>query len=139
MSTTTTVAPTLKTQLNEADPNTLADLFRQMQLGTMFEAVEYDTGTINAADSITLPNNGALLVQSARVVSGGATYVGTYMVGDSGSTLVTASTSGVAGIAKLSADGKTITFPSSTQATRVVVRYIPASLLPLSTAGQVGE
>ena len=139
MSTTTTVAPTLKTQLNEADPNTLADLFRQMQLGTMFEAVEYDTGTINAADSITLPNNGALLVQSARVVSGGATYVGTYMVGDSGSTLVTASTSGVAGIAKLSADGKTITFPSSTQATLVVVRYIPASLLPLSTAGQTGE
>ena len=139
MATTTTVAPTLQSILNEADPNVLADILRMMQLGTMLNSVEYATGTITAADSIVLPNNGALLVQSVRVAAGTASYVGTYMCGDSGSTPVTAATSGVAGIAKLSADGKTITFPTGTQATSVVVRYIPASLTPMGNAFAVGE
>lgn len=129
---TTAIVETLKDVLTKADPNKIADALRQMNLGLMFEAVEYDSGTITGADAITLPGNGALLVQSARVHAGSATFVGTYAVGDSGATPLTAATASVVGLAKLSADGKTITFPTGTTATRVIVRYIPASAVALS-------
>lgn len=124
--TTTTTPETLAQVLSKADLNKLADALRQIDLGAMLAPAEYDTGTITGADAITLPGNGALLVQSARVHAGSATFVGTYAVGDSGATPLTAATASVVGLAKLSADGKTITFPTGTTATRVVVRYIPA-------------
>ena len=124
--TTTTTPETLAQVLTKADLNKLQAALAQVDLGALQKPAEYDTGTITAADAITLPGNGALLVQSARVHAGAATFVGTYAVGDSGATPLTAATASVTGLAKLSADGKTITFPTGAQATRVIVRYIPA-------------
>jgi len=123
---TTTTPETLAQVLTKADLNKLQAALAQIDLGTMLKPAEYDTGTISAVDAITLPNNGALLVQSARVVTGGATFLGVYVASDSGVTPLTTGSGAAVGIAKLSAEGKTITFPTGTNATRVIVRYIPA-------------
>lgn len=130
-----TSTQTLKDMLNQSNPNDLADALKQVQLGDVLTPVEHDTGTISATATITLPGNGALLVQSARVVtSGTAASVGTYLVGDSGSTpaLPAGGASAGAGVASSSADGTTITFPNTV--TRVVVKYIPRSALALTEA-----
>ena len=105
--------PTLKTELDRADLNRLSELLAKLKLGTMLELQEYDTGTITAAAAVTIPG-GALLVQSARVVtSGTAGSVGCYLCADSSATpcLPTAADARP-GVAALSADGTTVTFPN---------------------------
>lgn len=128
---------TLESELNRADPNNLADMLRALSLGTLlktlFEIQEYDTGTITASAEIRLPG-GALFVQSARVVtSDTAASVGTYLASDSGDTpLLPPGGAGMAvGIAKLSADGSTITFPNTV--TRAVIRYVKKPAVDLTT------
>lgn len=123
---TTTKTDTLGEVLTKADPNQIADALRKVDLGNMLQAKEYDTGTITAAASIDLPER-ALVVQSARIVtSGTAGSVGSYMCSDVNA--VMAIPAGGAnltpGVARISADGKTITFPNTI--TRAIVRYIPA-------------
>jgi hypothetical protein len=133
MPTTTTAVETLKTVLNEANPNRIADALAKIDLGTMFTAVEYDTGTITGVAGVTIPGNGALLVQSARVVtSGTGASVGTYLAGDSAVTplLPPGGASTAVGIAALSVDGKTITFPNTV--TRAVIRYVPNTVVALT-------
>lgn len=129
---TTTAVQTLGTLLTQADPNTLADALRKVDLGNMLQVKEYDTGTIAGTASIVLPEE-ALAVLSARIVTATtATKVGTYMVTpDTGVTKLTAATSGVVGLATLGADRKTITF-EATDATRVLVKYIPAPATALT-------
>jgi PPE-repeat protein len=125
--------PTLKTELDRADPNNLADMLRKVALGSLLDVAEYDTGTITASADVTLPG-GALVVQSARVVtSGTAASVGLYLAGDAGITplLPPGGASAGVGYAKLSADGKTLTFPNTV--TRVIVRYIKQPAVALST------
>lgn len=133
------VSPTLKEALAKADPNTLADALRKVDLGNLLQVKEYDTGTITATAAVTIPESGALAVLSARVVtSGTAASVGTYMVGDSAVTPLLppggASTAvGIASAQGITAPGagltgtgriSTITFPNTV--TRVVIRYIAA-------------
>jgi hypothetical protein len=133
MTTTTTVVETLKNVLNEANPNKIADALAKIDLGTMFTATEFDTGAITGVAGVTIPGNGALLVQSARVVTSAVpASVGTYLAGDSAVTpLLPPGGAGVAiGIATLSLDGKTITFPNTV--TRAIIRYIPNPVVALT-------
>lgn len=122
---TDTEQQTVAGALNQANPNELADLLRAIQLGTVLTVTEYDTGTVTAASSITLPS-AAMLVQSCRVVTASAgTTVGSYGMTDASGTasVPPGGASAGMGVAKLSADGLTITFPANV--TRVIVRYIP--------------
>ncbi len=127
--------PTLASELNRADPNDLPDMLRKVALGTLLAIQEYDTGTITAAATVAIPG-GALLVQSARVVSSGtAASLGNYLASDSGATPATPVSGSDAtpnGVASLAADGSSITFPNTV--TRVVIRYIkkPATALTAS-------
>lgn len=127
--------PTLKELLNAADPNRLPNLLALIALGTMFEVSEVDTGTVSATNDVTLPG-GALTIQSIRVVSSGtAGAVGCYIAGDAGATAVNpAGANTQPGVAKLSADGTTLTFASTI--TRAIVRYTkkPAASLASNPA-----
>ena len=141
---TTNVIQSNKVVLSKADPNTINDVFRKMDLGNMMELKEYDTGTITGTAAVTIPG-GALQVLSARVVtSGTAASVGTYMVGDSAVTplLPPGGASAAVGIASaqgitapgagLTTSGKitTITFPNTV--TRVVIRYLSAPAITMT-------
>lgn len=145
MSATATKVPTLLAALSNADLNQIADVFRQMDLGNMFEVKEYDTGTIAAVAAVPLPEE-ALRVESARVVtSGTGASVGTYMVGDSAVTPLLppggASTAiGIASAQGIAAPGAglttkgvitSVTFPNTV--TRVIFRYIAAAKKNLSS------
>jgi hypothetical protein len=130
--TTQIIADTLAVELNTANPDTLADALRKVQLGSLLASVEYDTGTITASATVSIPAPGALLVQSARVVASGTIgSVGTYLVGDSAATPAVPG-GGVSGVAKITADGLTITFPNTV--TRAIVRYIPNPATLLSNS-----
>jgi len=121
---TTTTKETLADVLSKADPDKLPDALRLVDLGAMLAVTEYDTGTIAAAATISIPG-GALLVQSAQVkTSGTAASVGHYLPGNSGSTplLPPGGADTAVGIASVAADGSTITFPNTV--TRVVLRYV---------------
>jgi len=130
---TTTAVQTLSDVLTKADPNELADALRKVNLGNMLQVKILDTGAIAAAGSVVLPEP-ALHVISARIVTATtASKVGTYMVtNDTSATKLTAGTSGAVGIATLATDLKTIAF-EAVDATRVVVAYIPAPAIALST------
>lgn len=140
MASTTTVPVTLQQTLDVANPVDLADALRKVKLGTLLTPTVYTSGTIGAIAAVPLPvAQPALVVMSARVLaSGTAASVGTYMVGDAGSTptLPTGGASAGVGIASLSADGSTITFPNTV--TSVVVQYLPRSAAPI-TGGFNGD
>lgn len=126
---TTTKTDTLKEVFTKADPNQLADAFRKIDLGNLLQSKEYDSGTITAAATVSLPEE-ALFVQSARVVtSGTAGSVGSYMVSDNGATAVvpTGGASLAPGVAKANAAAtgrgiSSVTFPNTV--TRVVIKYV---------------
>lgn len=124
---------TLASELERCDPNNLADLLRQVRLDLVLDAVEHDTGTISGSATVTLPDPGALLVQSARVVtSDTAGSVGCYLAADHSATPFLPTAAGERpGVAALSVDGKTLTFPNTV--TRVMVRYIPKPNADLTT------
>lgn len=83
--------------------------------------------------TVVLPHEAAFF-QSARISEANtSSFVGTYMVGDSGVTKLTAGTSGVVGLCALGTDRRTLTFLSTTDAKRVIVRYSRIST-PLATA-----
>jgi hypothetical protein len=121
MSSTTTTAYTLAEALKRCEPDDLADALRKCRLDAMFAAVELDTGTITGTTSVTIPGNGALHVQSVRVVTG-TEAAAPHVVIDSLGTPAQIGTTGVYTV-KLSANGKTLTFAQNI--TRVIVRYIP--------------
>lgn len=125
--------PTLKTELDRADLNRLSELLNKLKLGSLLEIQEYDTGTVTASATVAIPG-GALLVQSARVVtSGTAGSVGAYLCADSTATpcLPTAADARP-GVASINADGTVITFPNTV--TRVIVRYIKKPATALTTS-----
>ena len=114
-------AETLKSALNRANPNTLADVLAKIDLGTML-APKTETVAQTSATTITL-NPPALAVFSARV-TGGAAAAGARTVTDEGGTPSTS-------IATLSADGTTLTFEAGV--TGAVVSYMPRPAVDLST------
>lgn len=143
---TLSVATTLKSVLNSGKPAQLADAAKVMQLGTMLTplkraftgltsgtvfdltAIDATGETAGASNPLRLP---ALCVNTLRVVTG-STGVGAYIVTDAGGTAVTAATSTVVGIALLSDDGKTLTFPVAL--TAFTIEYIPRSTVDMNAA-----
>lgn len=138
---TTTAAKTLQTMLDKGDPALVGTAAAKMKLGTMLTPLKRTfTGLTAAAafDLTAIDGTGetegaantkrlaALLVGPVRVTaSGTANSVGAYLVTDTGGTPTSPTASTVAGIATISDDGKTITFP--TTVTAFTIQYIPRS------------
>ena len=127
MSSTVIAVDTLTLELNKADPNTLPDVLRQVGLGTMLAGVVEKTITLSTFGTAFTLSPPALIVRSFRVsdATGGTAATGARLVGDSGSTPS-------ATIAKLSADGTTITV-EGTGALSAVVSYIPMPATAMSS------
>jgi len=128
--TTATFKETLKTALNEANLNKLADVLAQMDLGTMLTpkkvALTGLTGTTHNITDVAHGSNPAILAVVALRVTAAttATVVGSYGITDASGTVVSPATSSAMGIAKLSDDGTTLTFASA-DVTAFVIEYIP--------------
>lgn len=152
MSSTQTTPDTLQLELDKANPNTLADCLRLMKLGTMSKLIKATTGVQTAFTTLTVAQllafagitaagiDGVLptafkQIKTLRVVaSGTATSVGAYIVTDSGGTAAVppgGANSG-AGVALLSDDGTTLTFPNSV--TNVCCEFYPESATALTAA-----
>lgn len=145
---TTTIAPTLQNELDKARVDEMADIFRLMKLGTMLTplkrvftgltgAATYDLTALDASGEtvgVSNPNRCALLhLVSLRVVTATtATVAGTYILTDKDGDLVSATTHTVVGIAKISDDGKTLTFPSA-DVTAFTIEYLPRSNVDMAT------
>lgn len=113
---------TLKSALNRANPNTLADVLAKIDLGTMLAP---KTETVAQTSAVTVPlDPPALAVFSVRV-TGGAAAAGVRTVTDAGG-------SASATVAVLSADGATLTFEAGV--TGAVVSYMPRPAVDLDAA-----
>src|ERR1043165_6708900 len=139
---TATSVRTTKVVLDESNPNELPDAMRKLKPGTVFAPLKRTFSGLTAAASFDLtaidgsgettgaanPNRlPANLVRSLRcTASGTANSVGAYMVTDAGGTATSPTASTIAGIALLSDDGMTITFP--TTVTAFIISYMPRTL-----------
>ena len=150
--TTTTQTFSVRQALDEANPSLADEALTQVKLGTQSKLIKATIAAMTASQTpditaipaakITInqgPDNvvssGILppigVVKSLRVsASGTATVVGTYAIGDASATALTASTSGVVGLATLSDDGKTLGFTATI--TGFVIEYWAAPLSTLS-------
>ncbi len=156
---TDTADITLQQVLDQANPNNLPDALRLVKLGHMFAPIKVVVTTLDAdatvdvtsalvlADSvvtgITLADGEMLpaigIVRSLRVTaSGTAGSLGTYGITDpDGTAIVPPGGAGASmGIAELSDDGTTITFPNTV--TGFVLTYIPRSYTDLDTTFENG-
>lgn len=139
---TTQLSNTLQRALDAGDLNVLADLMRKIRLGTMLSPIKLVATGLTAAASfditavafrafctltgVEIPTGeglpAILAVKTLRITaSGTAGSVGPYVVGDAGVTpaippTATAYAGAAVGLAKLSDDGKTITFPNTVTA-----------------------
>lgn len=153
--TTATAEKTLRSALNIANLNELCEVLQRIKLGNMLSPVKVVVAALTAAAAvditaaatkaaatitgITLATGENLpainLVKTLRVTaSGTAGSLGTYIIGDAGSTpIVPPGGAGVAvGIATISDDGKTITFPNTV--TAFTIEYMPRPAVSLDTA-----
>lgn len=142
--TTTTAALLLQGELDDASLTNLADALRRVKLGHMFSKIKVTvaaltataTPDITSADVLAAATvSGITLASGERLppigqvvslrcsTSGTANTVGSYAVTDDGGTALSPTASSVVGLAKLSDDGKTITFP--TTVTGFVIEYFP--------------
>lgn len=150
---TTTADITLQQELNKGNAGKLPTLLQKMKIGNVLggavkvvatglsPAASFDitTSAVRTASTITgldrestdaLPP--IMAVKTLRVTaSGTANSVGTYAVGDSGSTALSPTAGANVGLALISDDGKTLTFP--TAVTAFVLEYIPRSAVDLAT------
>lgn len=148
---TTSEDQTFRDYLNRADPNTLADILRSMKLGNMLVPVKVVFAGLTAAASIDITTAASkaaatitgldlatgeylpaiLSVTSLRVTaSGTANTLGTYAITDVAGTMLSPTGNTVVGAARLSDDGKTLTFP--TTVTAFTLEYIPRSAQDLT-------
>ena len=130
MPVTATVKESLKSALNEAHLAKLADVLAQMDLGTMLTPKKVTltglTGTTHDITDAAHGSNPAILsVVALRVTAATTgTAVGSYGTTDAGGTVVSPATSSAMGLAKLSDDGKVLTFATA-DVTAFVIEYIP--------------
>lgn len=141
---TAIVNRTVRNVLDEANPNDIPDALRRLKLGTMFTPLKrtftgltaagaFDLTTIDATGETTGAGNpnrlAALSVTSLRVTAEttGTDATGSYAITDTGGTALNPTNSTLVGLAKISDDGKTITF-LSTDVTAFVIEYIPRVL-----------
>ena len=150
---TTTATPTIQSELNKSNPNNIADLNRLMKPGNLHAPIKvvmtggalaaYDitTAAFKALSTITgitlatgenLPPLRGLISLRVTAATTGST-VGSYVLTDASGTALTANTSAVVGLAKISDDGKTITFVTA-DVTAFELHYSPRSAVDLETA-----
>jgi len=139
---TSTKTISLQAVLDRANPNDLAPALQQLLLGTKFAplkrtftgltaAASFDLTTIDGTgETVGAGNVNRLPVDIVRTLrctaSGTANSVGSYGVSDAAGTAVSPTAGANMGIALLSDDGKTITFP--TTVTAFVIEYMPRTL-----------
>jgi hypothetical protein len=144
---TVTATPTLQTKLDTANANNLADLLALVKLGTVLAPLKraftglgasasFDLTAIDGTGETVGASNAnrlaALCVTALRcTASGTANSVGSYGVTDTGGTAVTPTAGANLGVAKISDDGKTITF--LTTVTGFTIEYIPRSHTAMTT------
>jgi hypothetical protein len=112
--------------LDQGTPARMLTAAARVHLATMLTPVDTGDVTVSAAAAVVLPNSGAAnIVESCEVVaSGTAGSLGWYTVVPTGAVEAVPSTAGQGdGIATISADGTTITFPNTV--TQYRVRYLP--------------
>lgn len=149
---TLTANKTMQQVLNQSNLNWLPTALQLLKLGNVLSPVKVsvtgltaaaaidittttfrDAATISGLDRETadlLPQ--ILSVKTLRVTaSGTANSVGSYGVSDAGGTAVSPTAGANLGIALLSDDGRTLTFP--TTVTAFVIEYIPRSATALTS------
>lgn len=148
--TTLTETQTYQTALDKANPNLLADLLAAMKLGTLLTPLKRTFTGLTAAASFDLtaidgtgettgasnPNRlAALSVTTLRVTSetSGTDGTGSYVVTDVDGTMLDPTNSTAAGVARISDDGTTITFPEA-DVTGFVITYIPRAQVTMTSA-----
>ena len=128
MSVTATAAPTLGLALEQANPNTLADALRKVNLSKMLEPQKLVLSALATPLAAVTLDPPALVVQSARILTsatGATATVGLKLVGDSAFTPTSSA-------CKLSDDGKTLTFDGTVS--DAIVVYMARSEASLSDA-----
>lgn len=149
---TTTANKTMQQVLNGANPNWLTAILQQMKLGNMLSPVKVSVTGLTAAATIDITTTAfrdaatisgldrdsgdvlpaILSVKTLRVTaSGTSNSVGSYAMSDASGTAVSPTAGANLGIALLSDDGTSLTFP--TTVTAFVIEYIPRSAVALST------
>ena len=139
---TTTFTPTLQSTMNDANTNEVSDALRQMKIGTMLSpvkvtvtglasatAIDITTAAVFAASTVTGLGTQAIALPpildiTALRVTAGAAAAGLRQIGDSGATAS-------ATVAKISDDGKTLTFEAGV--TGFVLLYSPRSATDLQS------
>lgn len=148
---TSTKTLSLQGALDTAQPNDVPDLLAQLDLGTIFTplkrtftgltaAATYDltaldaTGeTTGAANPNRLPANH---IRTLRVTAAGtANTVGSYAITDVAGTVLTPTAGANVGLARLSDDGKVLTFATA-DVTAFIVEYMPRTLSATQMAAQ---
>ena len=118
-------AETLKSALNRANPNTLADVLAKIDLGSILSPVSKEI-TQTAATTVTLdPPALSPATTTVRVTAG--VSLGAYMVVDADGVAVNVGAE--IGVCKLSADGTTLTFASNVEGAKVTYLAAPAVAL----------
>jgi hypothetical protein len=153
MSVTATSTATVKSTLDQADPNKVSDALRKVKLGTCLTPLKRVFASLTAAASFDLTlidgtgetsgiantnRMACLCLGYLRVdASGTAGSVGNYIVGPPTSTLLIppGGANAAVGVARLSDDGKTITFPNTI--TGFTISYIPRSYTDMTSAFEV--
>jgi len=155
---TTTADVTLLQILNKGNLNTLGLALAKMKLGNMNAAVKLPVTGLTAAASFDITsttirdaaNTGSItglervasdllppisVVKTLRVTaSGTANSVGSYAMTDAGGTAVSPTAGANVGLAKISDDGTTISFPSTV--TAFILEYVPRSAVDMTTVWQ---
>lgn len=144
MSTTTITKPrTVQAVLDEANPNELGPALAKAKLGTRLStlkrtftglvgAASYDLTALDAqGETAGLANPNRLpadAIRTLRVTAATtANTVGSYHVTDAAGTAVSPTAGANCGLAKLSDDGKTLTFPTA-DVTAFIIEYSPRTL-----------
>ena len=152
----TTAEQTYQQWLNKANANLLPTIFQKMKLGNMLSPVRVVVTGLTATASPDITSNAVrlaatitglerettenlpaiLAVKSLRVTaSGTSNSVGSYAITDGetadAARALTPTAGANVGLALLSADGTTLTFPSTI--TAFVLEYIPRSATALSS------
>lgn len=137
MPVTTVVKETVKSVLDKANPNEVADALALAKLGTILTPTKVAlTGLTGTTHNITDAAHGShpaiLSVIALRVTAATtAGSVGAYVAGDAGATVVSPAASTVVGVAKLSDDGTTLTFATG-NVTAFVIEYVPRAAVDMT-------
>lgn len=152
--TTTSADVTKQQELNRGKPDKIATVFQAMKLGNMLAgsvkvtaaalapAATFDitTAAVRAASTISgldressdnLPP--IMVVKTLRVTaSDTANSVGSYIVSDAAGTALSPTAGANVGIALLSDNGKSLTFPSTV--TAFVIEYVPRPAVDITSS-----